>query len=134
MLSEIQYEVTQLNGTERPFTGEYDKLYDPGIYVDIVTGEPLFLSNDKFNSGSGWPSFTKPIDPAVIIEVIDKSYGTTRLEARSRVGDSHLGHIFDDGPEDKGGMRYCINSAALKFIPLAEMEEKGYGYLTDLVS
>ncbi len=134
MLTPEQYNVTQLDGTERPFTGEYDKLYESGIYVDIVTGEPLFSSKDKFNSGSGWPSFTKPIDPAVIIEVKDRSFGMVRIEARSRVGDSHLGHIFDDGPKDAGGLRYCINSASLKFIPLEEMDEQGYGDLVKFIS
>jgi peptide methionine sulfoxide reductase msrA/msrB len=126
-LSENQYKVTQQDGTERPFKNEYWDNHNHGIYVDIVTGEPLFLSTDKFESGTGWPSFTRPIDDSVIIERKDRTHGMMRTEARSRVGDSHLGHIFEDGPKDKGGLRYCMNSASLRFVPLEEMEAKGYG-------
>ena len=132
-LTPEEYNVTQNAATERAFSG---KLWDnkgPGIYVDAVTGEPLFSSTDKFDSGCGWPSFTKPIDPAVITEHKDGSHGMRRIEVRSRVGDSHLGHVFDDGPKDKGGLRYCINSAALRFIPYAEMDKQNYGYLKFLV-
>ncbi|NLO35262.1 MAG: peptide-methionine (R)-S-oxide reductase MsrB [Clostridiaceae bacterium] len=132
MLSAEQYQVTQENGTEMPGTGEYEKNKADGIYVDIVTGEPLFSSRDKFDSGSGWPSFTRPIDPAVVNELKDISIGMLRTEVRSRVGDSHLGHVFADGPADQGGLRYCINSAALRFIPLADMEQEGYAYLLPL--
>ncbi len=125
-LSHTQYKVTQLNGTEPPFANEYWDNHEPGIYVDIVTSEPLFLSTDKYDSGTGWPSFTRPINKSSIIEKKDESHGMVRTEARSRAGDSHLGHVFNDGPEDKGGLRYCINSASLLFIPLEEMEAKGY--------
>ncbi len=126
-LTPEQYRVTQENGTERPFTGEYDDHKEPGIYVDIVSGEPLFASTDKFDSGCGWPSFTKPIVPANLNEVWDNSHGMTRTEVRSVHGDSHLGHVFPDGPQDRGGLRYCINSAALRFIPRGDMEAEGYG-------
>lgn len=132
-LSREAYAVTQNNATEVAFTG---KLWDnkaPGIYVDVVTGEPLFVSSDKFESGTGWPSFTRPVDPSVIKEHRDESHGMVRTEVRSRVGDSHLGHVFPDGPRDKGGLRYCINSAALRFIPLEDMEKEGYGNLKPLV-
>lgn len=132
LLTEEQYKVTQENATEQPFTGVYDHHFAPGIYVDVVTGEPLFSSHDKFNSGSGWPSFTQPIDPDVIVSVRDASAGMIRTEVRSRVGDSHLGHVFEDGPAEAGGLRYCINSAALRFIPVENMEESGYGYLLPL--
>ena len=134
MLTEEQYRVTQQGGTEYPYTGEYDSLFEPGIYVDVVTGEPLFLSADKFDSGCGWPSFSKPIDAAVVVESQDDSFGMHRTEVRSRVGDSHLGHVFPDGPAEKGGMRYCINSASLRFIPYSEMEKEGYGNLRGLVT
>jgi len=126
-LTRMQYHVTQEDGTERPFANIYDDHFEPGIYVDIVTGEPLFSSRDKYASGSGWPAFTKPIDPEVIVYTRDTSHGMVRTEVRSRVGDSHLGHVFADGPEECGGMRYCINSAALRFVPLEEMEDEGYG-------
>jgi peptide methionine sulfoxide reductase msrA/msrB len=129
ILSVEQYKVTQEDATEMPFSGIYDKHFAPGIYVDVATGEPLFSSKDKFASGTGWPSFTRPIDPAVIQEIRDVSYGMVRIEVRSRVGDSHLGHVFDDGPKEAGGLRYCINSAALHFIPVDDMERTGYGYL-----
>ncbi len=132
-LSPLQYEVTQNSATEPPFENEYNTHYLGGIYVDITTGEPLFASTDKFNSGSGWPSFTKPIDPNTVREKIDLSHGRVRTEVRSRVGDAHLGHVFEDGPPSKGGMRYCINSAALRFVPLEEMESQGYGYLKKLI-
>lgn len=126
-LSPMEYAVTQENGTERPFTGEYDDFYEKGIYVDIVSGEPLFASADKYDAGCGWPSFSKPIDKNEVQEKEDLSHGMQRIEVRSKEADSHLGHVFTDGPSDKGGLRYCINSAALKFIPVAEMDEKGYG-------
>ncbi|ABR64320.1 peptide-methionine (R)-S-oxide reductase MsrB [Sinorhizobium medicae] len=126
-LTPEQYRVTQQNGTERPFTGEYTDNKRPGIYVDIVSGEPLFASADKFDSGCGWPSFTKPIVPANVNELRDKSHGMIRTEVRSVHGGSHLGHVFPDGPQDRGGLRYCINSAALRFIPREEMEAEGYG-------
>ncbi len=126
-LSDLQYSVTQQNSTEPPFSNEYWDNHSKGIYVDVVTGEPLFVSSDKFDSGCGWPSFTRPIDEAVIKEADDRSHSMLRKEVRSRVGDIHLGHVFNDGPEDNGGLRYCINSASLRFIPLEEMEAKGYG-------
>ena len=126
-LTPVQYRVTQENGTERPFTGEYNDNKEPGIYVDIVSGEPLFASSDKFDSGCGWPSFTKPIVPTNVNELRDDSHGMARTEVRSVHGDSHLGHVFPDGPQDRGGLRYCINSASLRFIPRDEMEAEGYG-------
>ncbi|WP_177763015.1 peptide-methionine (R)-S-oxide reductase MsrB [Flavobacterium sp. I3-2] len=125
-LSPIQYQVTQENGTERAFQNEYYNEFREGIYVDITTGEPLFISTDKFESGCGWPSFSKPIDNSLIDEKTDKTYGMIRTEVRSKTGDAHLGHVFEDGPKDKGGLRYCINSASLKFIPKEEMKTKGY--------
>ena len=131
-LTTQQYAITQQDGTERAFTGEYWNTYERGIYVDVVTGEPLFSSTDKFESGCGWPSFSKPIDPAVVAERLDTSHGMYRTEVRSRVGDSHLGHVFTDGPAESGGLRYCIDSAALRFIPYAEMDAAGYGDLKDL--
>ena len=133
MLNPEQYRITQENGTEMPYTGIYDQFDEPGLYVDVVTGEPLFSSRDKFDAGCGWPSFSQPIDPVVVQELTDDSIGMVRIEVRSRAGDSHLGHVFDDGPKDMGGLRYCINSAALKFIPLEEMDEAGYGALIPLV-
>jgi peptide-methionine (R)-S-oxide reductase len=132
-LTPSQYRVTQESGTERPFTGEYHDNKEPGIYVDVVSGEPLFASADKFDSGSGWPSFTKPIVSANVNELRDDSHGMIRTEVRSVHGDSHLGHLFPDGPEDRGGLRYCINSAALRFIPRDEMEAEGYAAYLDQV-
>ena len=132
-LSTEQYRVTQQNGTEAPGTGEYLDNREPGIYVDVVSGEPLFASSDKFESGCGWPSFTKPIEPATITELKDTTHGMVRTEVRSKAGDSHLGHVFPDGPADRGGLRYCINSASLRFIPRAEMEAEGYGAYLDQV-
>ena len=126
-LSPEQYRVTQRDGTERPFENEYWDNKEPGIYVDVVSGEPLFASTDKFESHSGWPSFTKPIDPAHVVENQDTAHGMKRVEVRSTHGDSHLGHVFDDGPREAGGLRYCINSASLRFIPLDELEGEGYG-------
>jgi peptide-methionine (R)-S-oxide reductase len=126
-LTPDQYRVTQESGTERAFTGEYWDHKEPGIYVDIVSGEPLFASSDKFESGCGWPSFTKPIEPENVNELRDNSHGMIRTEVRSSHGDSHLGHVFPDGPQDRGGLRYCINSASLRFIPRDEMEAEGYG-------
>lgn len=125
-LSEIQFNVTQKNATERPFTGEYDEHFEEGLYVDIVSGEPLFSSRDKFNSGCGWPAFSTPVESNVR-NLSDTSHGMARTEVRSLHGDSHLGHVFPDGPEDKGGLRYCINSAALRFIPKSELKTEGYG-------
>jgi methionine-R-sulfoxide reductase len=126
-LTPIQYEVTQHSATERPFSGEYDKFFNPGIYVDVVSGKALFSSLDKYDSGCGWPAFTKPIDNTEVVEKSDGSHGMNRVEVRSANADSHLGHVFTDGPRDRGGLRYCINSASLRFVPLAEMEKQGYG-------
>ena len=128
-----EYWVTQENGTERPGTGKYLENKEPGIYVDVVSGEPLFASSDKYESGCGWPSFTKPIEPAHVNELTDKSHGMVRTEVRSTHGDSHLGHVFPDGPQDRGGLRYCINSAALRFIHRDDMEAEGYGDYLDQV-
>jgi peptide methionine sulfoxide reductase msrA/msrB len=132
-LSDIQYRVTQQDETEPPFSNEYWDHHARGIYVDIVTGEPLFISSDKFDSGCGWPSFTRPINDKVIIEKEDRNLAMVRTEVRSWVGDTHLGHVFPDGPRDKGGLRYCINSASIKFIPIEEMEEMGYGEFKSFV-
>ena len=132
-LTPEQYRVTQQNGTERPFTGQYNDNKAAGIYVDIVSGEPLFASSDKFESGCGWPSFTKPIEPAHVTEHNDMTLGMVRTEVRSKHGDSHLGHVFPDGPRDRGGLRYCINSASLRFVPRAAMEAEGYGDYLDQV-
>ncbi|MGH8427204.1 MAG: peptide-methionine (R)-S-oxide reductase MsrB [Gammaproteobacteria bacterium] len=132
-LSPEQYRVTQQSSTERPGTGEYLHNKEPGIYVDIVSGEPLFASSDKFESGCGWPSFTKPIESANVNELRDDSHGMSRTEVRSAHGDSHLGHVFPDGPADRGGLRYCINSASLRFIPRDDMEAEGYGAWLDQV-
>lgn len=131
-LTENQYKVTQENQTERPYSSEYDDFDQPGIYVDVVTGEPLFSSKDKYDAGCGWPSFTKPIDSNINYKN-DKAHGMERVEVRSKKGDSHLGHVFNDGPKDKGGARYCINGAALRFVPLSKMEEEGYGAYIDKV-
>ncbi|TCT25500.1 peptide methionine sulfoxide reductase msrA/msrB [Melghiribacillus thermohalophilus] len=128
-LTPMQYTVTQENGTEPPFQNEYWDHFEEGIYVDVVSGEPLFSSRDKYDAGCGWPSFTRPIDQSHITERLDTSHGMRRIEVRSLQGDSHLGHVFDDGPKDRGGFRYCINSAALKFVPKEKMEEEGYGHL-----
>jgi peptide-methionine (R)-S-oxide reductase len=125
-LTPEQYRVTQQSGTERPGTGEYLYNKASGIYVDIVSGEPLFASSDKYESGCGWPSFTKPIEPANVSELRDVSHGMIRTEVRSTHGDSHLGHVFPDGPRDRGGLRYCINSASLRFVPRERMEAEGY--------
>ena len=132
-LNEVQYWVTQESGTERPGTGAYLSNKEPGIYVDIVSGEPLFASSDKYESGCGWPSFTKPIEPAHVQELRDTSHGMIRIEVRSTHGDSHLGHVFPDGPQDRGGLRYCINSASLRFIHRGDMEDHGYGAYVDQV-
>ncbi|WP_298491764.1 peptide-methionine (R)-S-oxide reductase MsrB [uncultured Maritimibacter sp.] len=132
-LDEMQYYVTQQSGTERPGTGALLYNKDRGIYVDIVSGEPLFASSDKYESGCGWPSFTKPIDPAHVSELRDTTHGMIRTEVRSTHGDSHLGHVFDDGPRDRGGLRYCINSASLRFVPFEDMEAEGYGDYMDQV-
>ena len=126
-LTEIQYEVTQNEATERPFSGEYDDFYEDGIYVDIVSGEPLFSSKDKFDAGCGWPSFSKPIENTTLTEIEDYKLNRKRTEVRSGQADSHLGHVFEDGPKELGGLRYCINSASLRFIPVAKLEEEGYG-------
>ena len=125
--------VTQESGTERPFTGKYNNHFEAGLYVDIVSGEPLFTSSQKFESGCGWPSFAKPVEPANIEELRDITHGMIRTEVRSTHGDSHLGHVFPDGPREMGGLRYCINSASLRFVPKDEMEAEGYGaYLTQV--
>jgi peptide-methionine (R)-S-oxide reductase len=132
-LSPEQYRVTQQNGTEPPGTGAYPDNKEPGIYVDIVSGEPLFASSDKYESGCGWPSFTKPIAPANVKELRDTTHGMIRTEVRSAHGDSHLGHVFADGPADRGGLRYCINSASLRFIHRDDMAAEGYGAYLDQV-
>lgn len=132
-LTPQQFRVTQENATERPGTGELLHNKQPGIYVDIVSGEPLFASSDKFESGCGWPSFTKPIVPAHVKELRDSSHGMIRIEVRSAYGDSHLGHVFNDGPRDRGGLRYCINSASLRFVHRDNMEAEGYGAYLDQV-
>ena len=128
-LTEIQYKVTQENETEYAFSNEYWDTFEPGIYVDVVTGEPLFSSTDKYESGCGWPSFSKPISEEVVNYKEDYSYNMLRIEVRSRSGDTHLGHVFNDGPKDLGGLRFCINSASIKFIPYDQMDAQGYGYL-----
>ena len=133
-LSSLQYDVTQNSATEPPYFNEYNDEFRPGIYVDITTGEPLFLSTDKFKSGCGWPAFSKPIDENLLNEVADLSNGMNRVEVRSKTGDSHLGHVFPDGPIRTGGLRYCINSASLRFIPEDKMEEYGYGEFLPLLA
>jgi peptide-methionine (R)-S-oxide reductase len=133
LLSPEEYWVTQENGTERPGTGKLLYNKEPGIYVDIVSGEPLFLSDDKYESGCGWPSFTKPVEESFIIEISDTSHGMVRTEVRSVNGDSHLGHVFPDGPKDRGGLRYCINSASLRFVHMDDMEAEGYGKYVNLI-
>lgn len=130
-LSQEQYAVTQQCGTEPPFNNAYWNNHEAGLYVDVVSGEPLFASVDKFESGSGWPSFTRPV-ASNIVEREDNSHGMRRIEVRSRHGDSHLGHLFPDGPRDRGGLRYCINSASLRFIPVAELEQNGYSEFLSL--
>lgn len=131
-LTSEQYRVTQQNGTERPFANEFWNQFEKGIYVDVVTGEPLFSSTDKFESGCGWPAFSKPIEEPAVVELPDDSHGMHRTEVRSRSGDSHLGHVFTGDPESPNGVRYCINSASLRFVPYEKMEAEGYGYLLDL--
>lgn len=126
-LTEMQFYVTQQNGTEPPYRNEFDEHFEKGIYVDIVSGKPLFSSTDKYNSGCGWPAFTKPIVAEEVTEHFDTSFGMRRVEVRSKTADSHLGHVFPDGPQEHGGLRYCINSASLQFIPYDEMDERGYG-------
>lgn len=133
-LSEEEYRVTQQSATERPFTNRYDKEFRPGIYVDITTGEPLFISTDKYDSGCGWPAFTRPISDSLLTEVSDASHGMHRTEVRSKLGNAHLGHVFADGPKDKGGLRYCINSASLRFIPKEKMKEEGYAEYLPLLN
>ena len=126
-LTDIQYYVTQEKGTEPPYRNEFDQHFEDGIYVDIVSGKPLFSSLDKFDADCGWPSFSKPIESPEVIEHFDTSHGMRRTEVRSKTADSHLGHVFPDGPRELGGLRYCINSAALRFVPFAELEKEGYG-------
>ncbi len=132
-LTDIQYEVTQESGTERPFSSEYDDFYEDGIYVDIVSGEALFSSRDKYDAGCGWPSFTKPIDGTELTEKDDFKLMRKRTEVRSKDADSHLGHVFPDGPKEATGLRYCINGAALRFIPKDKLEEEGYGEYLELL-
>lgn len=126
-LTPIQFEVTQNNATERPFSGEYDDFYEAGIYVDVVSGEPLFSSTDKYDAGCGWPSFSRPIEESFLTKHRDTSLARERVEVRSSEADSHLGHVFEDGLPELGGLRYCINSAALRFVPVSELESQGYG-------
>lgn len=125
-LTDMQYHVTQNQGTEPPFRNEYHDVFEEGIYVDIVSGKPLFSSTDKFDAGCGWPSFSKPIDAPEVTEHFDTSHGMRRVEVRSKTADSHLGHVFPDGPREMGGLRYCINSAALRFVPVSDLEKEGY--------
>jgi len=132
ILTPIQYAVTRENGTERPFTNEFWQHKEEGIYVDIVSGKPLFSSKDKFDTDCGWPGFSKPINDEEVKKLSDKSHGMERIEVRSSTGDSHLGHVFNDGPIEKGGLRYCINSASLRFVPKAKMKDAGYGDLVKI--
>lgn len=132
-IGDLAFEVTQNAATERAFSGKYDDFFEKGIYVDVVSGEVLFTSADKYNSGCGWPAFTKPVTESALTEHTDTSYGMIRTEVRSRIAGSHLGHVFPDGPEETGGLRYCINSAALRFIPFDEMEKEGYGKYIDSI-
>lgn len=133
MLTPEQYTVTQKEGTERPFSNAYDKNKEIGIYVDVVSGEPLFLSVDKYDSGTGWPSFVKPVATSAVTLHEDRKIFSTRTEVRSKIADSHLGHVFPDGPEDRGGMRYCMNSASMRFVPISDMEKEGYGEFISLL-
>lgn len=133
LLSHMRYQVTTLNATEPPFQNEYSEVFEPGIYVDVITGEPLFLSKDKFESSCGWPSFSNPVNDGTIEERADKSHGMRRVEVRSKTSDSHLGHVFTDGPSASGGLRYCINSASMRFIPLKEMAHAGYKEFVDVL-
>ena len=126
-LTDMQYYVTQESGTEPPFRNEYDAHYEEGLYVDIVSGKPLFSSHDKFDAGCGWPSFSKPVEASEVTEHFDTTHGMRRTEVRSKTADSHLGHVFPDGPADQGGLRYCINSAAMRFVPVSDLEKEGYG-------
>jgi peptide methionine sulfoxide reductase msrA/msrB len=132
-LTPLQYAVTQHAATEPPFRNEYDEWTEPGVYVDVVSGQPLFTSTDKFDAGCGWPAFARPIDRDTLVERVDRKLGRPRTEVRAQASDSHLGHVFSDGPAESGGLRYCINSAALRFVPLSDMEEQGYGDLIDQV-
>ena len=131
-LTKEQFDVTQRSGTEPPFHNQYWNNHQPGLYVDVVSGEPLFSSTDKFDSGTGWPSFTRPIRPGAVVDKTDSSLWMERTEVRSKYADSHLGHVFDDGPKDRGGLRYCINSAALRFIPASQLVAQGYGQFASL--
>ena len=131
-LSTIEYKVTQKGFTEPPFDNKYWNCFEEGLYVDITSGEPLFISTDKFESGCGWPAFSKPIEKNIVKEKRDTSFGMHRTEVKARNSDSHLGHVFDDGPEELGGLRYCINSASLKFIPFEDLEKEGYGEYLEL--
>lgn len=131
-LTDIQYRVTQNGETERAFSNEYAENFAAGLYVDVVTGEPLFTSMDKFESGCGWPSFTKPIIPDVVTQHKDTAFNMVRIEVRSRAGDTHLGHVFEDGPKDRGGLRYCINSASIRFVPVTQLDAQGYGFLNGM--
>jgi peptide methionine sulfoxide reductase msrA/msrB len=133
-LSELQYQVTQHEGTEQPFANEYDQTFEPGIYVDVVSGEPLFASSDKYDAGCGWPAFSQPIAPERLVTRVDRKLARVRTEVRAARTDSHLGHVFTDGPKSSGGLRYCINSAAVRFVPLADMVHQGYGDLVERVA
>lgn len=131
-LTEMQYYVTQQKGTEPPYSNEFDQHFEEGIYVDVVSGKPLFSSLDKYDAGCGWPAFTKPLEVPEVTEHFDTSHGMRRVEVRSRTADSHLGHVFPDGPQEHGGLRYCINSAALRFVPVSALEKEGYGAYSSL--